>query len=64
MCSQVGAITGAGQQCVLAPLGTGGSNQVSSLAEGLGNTKKAFYRITVRVQGARNSLSYVQVMVY
>jgi Tfp pilus assembly protein PilX len=64
MCSQVGAITGAGQQCVLAPLGTGGSNQVSSLAEGLGNTKKAFYRITVRVEGARNSLSYVQVMVY
>jgi hypothetical protein len=65
MCSLAGAIDVAGQQCVLAqPLNAGGSYQVSGLTAGVGVSKIPYYRITARVQGPRNTLSYVQVMVY
>jgi hypothetical protein len=65
MCNLTGTIAAAGQQCVLAqPFSTTGSNQVNSLTSGVGTSKKPFYRITSRVKGPRNTLSFVQVMVY
>jgi hypothetical protein len=65
MCSLTGTVDAPNQQCVLAnPANAGGSNQVSGLTAGVGITKSPFYRITAMVQGPRNTLSYVQVMVY
>jgi Tfp pilus assembly protein PilX len=65
MCNNTGTIDAPGQLCVLAqPFNASGSNQINSLTSGVGSSKKPYYRITSRVQGPRNTLSYIQVMVY
>jgi Tfp pilus assembly protein PilX len=66
MCSVTGTIDAIGQQCVYAPSANagGGSYQLGGGATGLGTSKKPVYRVTARVLGPRNTLSYSQVMVY
>lgn len=65
LCSLTGMIDAVGQQCVFAPpTNGGGSRQLGGVATGLGITKTPVYRITVRVMGPRDTLSYSQVLVH
>ena len=69
MCAASGATTAAGANCVKASgsggaTGTEGSTKgtVSYSALALPGTNVVYYRVTVRVLGPRNTLSYVQAM--
>jgi hypothetical protein len=65
LCNLTGLIDAVGQQCVLSPpSNSGGSRQLGGAGTGLGITKTPVYRITVRVSGPRDTLSYSQVLVY
>lgn len=67
MCSSVGDATGGTNSCSVAPASTecGGSKTIDSNG-GAGNLTcptQVYYRITVRVDGPRNTSSYTQTMV-
>ena len=64
MCNLTGAIDAVGQECVFAPTANSSSLQLGSPAANLGVVNRPLYRITVRVFGPRNVLSFIQVMVY
>jgi hypothetical protein len=67
MCSLAGSIAGtgapAGQECVtLSDPGKGGPKEAGTKA--LTGTSQVYYRITARIEGPKNTVSYVQTMVY
>ena len=67
MCAQAGAIAGTGapasQECVtLSDPGKGGPKEAGQKA--LVGTSQVYYRITARIEGPKNTVSYVQTMVY
>jgi Tfp pilus assembly protein PilX len=66
LCSTTGATTGvSGQNCATTTTLVGGSTQASPTYTQYGFTAQAqtFYRITVRVNGVKNTVSYVQAIV-
>ena len=62
MCKVSGTITALGQQCVLRTPDNESKAVGNNIAQG--GVNRPYYRITTRVQGPRNTLSYVEVMVY
>jgi Tfp pilus assembly protein PilX len=67
MCRLAGPIAGTGapanQECVtLTDPGKGGPKESGSKA--LTGTSQVYYRITARIEGPKNTVSYVQTMVY
>jgi Tfp pilus assembly protein PilX len=67
MCAQAGAVSGAAapanQECVtVTDPGKGGPKEAGSKA--LAGTAQVYFRITARVEGPKNTVSYVQTMVY
>jgi Tfp pilus assembly protein PilX len=67
MCLLAGSIAGtgapAGQECVtLSDPGKGGPKEAGQKA--LTGTSQVYYRITARIEGPKNTVSYVQTMVY
>jgi Tfp pilus assembly protein PilX len=67
MCAVAGAIAGTGapanQECVtLTDPGKGGPKEAG--AKALTGTSQVYYRITARIEGPKNTVSYVQTMVY
>lgn len=67
MCAVAGPISGTGapanQECVtLTDPGKGGPKESGSKA--LTGTSQVYYRITARIEGPKNTVSYVQTMVY
>jgi hypothetical protein len=67
MCKAAGAITGssapAGQECVtLTDPGKGGPKEAG--AKALTGTSQVYFRITARIEGPKNTVSYIQTMVY
>jgi Tfp pilus assembly protein PilX len=69
LCSQAGAVTSASVSCVKASAG-GGSGPTTGASKGavaygtaaLPGTSNTYYRVTVRVTGPRNTVSYVQAV--
>jgi hypothetical protein len=65
MCSVTGLVAVVGSKCVPVPSTNGvSSKNQSSGGAGVGVSTNTAYRITVRVAGPRNSLSFSQVMVH
>jgi type IV pilus assembly protein PilX len=70
MCAQAGPITGTGappnQECVtLTDAGkTGSKGGVAYGEKALAATSQPYYRITARIDGPKNTVSYVQAMMY
>jgi type IV pilus assembly protein PilX len=70
MCAQTGPITGTGtlpnQECVTLtdPGKTGSKGGVAYGEKALTATSQPYYRITARVDGPKNTVSYVQMMMY
>lgn len=69
LCSQAGSITSAAVSCIKASAGAGTSPAASGtkgvVAYGtaaLPGTSNTYYRVTVRVTGPRNTVSYVQAV--
>jgi Tfp pilus assembly protein PilX len=67
MCKLAGAVAGTGapanQECVtLTDPGKGGPKEAGSPA--LTGTSQVYFRITARIEGPKNTVSYVQTMVY
>lgn len=63
MCAKTGDVVVVGQECVtLADPGKGGPKEAGSPA--LTGTAQVYYRITARIQGPKNTVSYVQTMMY
>jgi type IV pilus assembly protein PilX len=67
MCAVSGAIAGTGapanQECVtVSDPGKGGPKEAGQKA--LVGTSQVYYRITARIEGPKNTVSYVQTMVY
>ena len=65
LCKIPGTINGANQTCAFATSMGSGSTQSSPdySTYGLITTNQVYYRITVRVNGAKNTVAYVQAMV-
>jgi Tfp pilus assembly protein PilX len=65
MCSIPGPINGGGQTCAYSIQNQTGSTQSSPdySSYGLSTAVQAYFRITVRVNGAKNTVSYVQAVV-
>jgi len=65
LCKIPGTINGANQTCAFATSMGSGSTQASPdySSYGLITTNQVYYRITVRVNGAKNTVAYVQAMV-
>ena len=65
MCSIPGPINGGGQTCAYSILNQTGSTQSSPdySSYGLTTSVQAYFRITVRVNGPKNTVSYVQAVV-
>jgi hypothetical protein len=65
MCSIPGPINGGGQTCAYSLQSQTGSTQSSPdySSYGLSTAVQAYFRITVRVNGAKNTVSYVQAVV-
>lgn len=65
MCKQPGSINGGGQSCAYSVQSQTGSTQSAPdySSYGLSTSLQAYYRITVRVNGAKNTVSYVQAVV-
>ena len=65
LCSIPGSINAPGNTCAFATQSLSGSTQSSpTYAQyGLTNSNQAYFRITVRVNGAKNTVSYVQAVV-
>ena len=64
MCGLTGLTSVAGQQCVYPSTAQDGSRQLGGAGASLTPPITPLYRITVRVQGPRNTMSYTQAMVY
>jgi type IV pilus assembly protein PilX len=63
LCNGTGAPTSGGADCQIPPSsGTSGNSKRSSFKAPSGSNQ-AYYRITARVDGPRNTVSYVQVVV-
>lgn len=67
MCAVPGATSGTGapanQECVLvSDPGKGGPKEAGSTA--LAGTSQVYFRVTARIEGPKNTVSYVQTMVY
>jgi hypothetical protein len=67
MCKFAGAIAGSSapvdQECVtLTDPGKGGPKESGTVA--LTGTSQVYYRITARIEGPKNTVSYIQTMVY
>ncbi|MFZ3320889.1 MAG: hypothetical protein WA190_00855 [Usitatibacter sp.] len=65
LCASPGPISGGGQSCSYAVQNQTGSTQSAPdySSYGLSTSLQAYYRITVRVNGAKNTVSYVQAIV-
>jgi len=65
LCSMPGPINGGGQTCSYSVQSQTGSTQSAPdySSYGLSTSLQAYYRITVRVNGAKNTVSYVQAFV-
>jgi len=65
LCSMPGPINGGGQTCSYSVQSQTGSTQSAPdySSYGLSTSLQAYYRITVRVNGAKNTVSYVQAYV-
>jgi len=65
LCSMPGPINGNGQTCSYSAQNQTGSTQAAPdySSYGLSTSLQAYYRITVRVNGAKNTVSYVQAYV-
>lgn len=64
MCSQTGSSTAAGQQCVV-PEGICVNDKGSTASQALNDCSlQPFFRVTARVDGARNTRSYTQVLLF
>jgi Tfp pilus assembly protein PilX len=70
MCSTAGALSAAGVDCVKAstgagstPASTGTKGAVAYGAAALPGVSSTYYRVTVKIAGPRNTLSYVQAVV-
>jgi Tfp pilus assembly protein PilX len=65
MCSIPGSINGSGQTCAFNAQNQTGSTQSSPdySSYGLTTSLQPYFRITVRVNGAKNTVSYVQAVV-
>lgn len=65
LCSTVGATTATGQNCVLVPgdleRGEGGGGAEPGIDSVI---KQPYFRVTARVDGPRNTVSYVQVVMF
>jgi Tfp pilus assembly protein PilX len=64
LCEGTGAITAAGSDCVETPAvaSSGGSSKLAG-SVAFSSSSQVYYRITVRVQGKKNTVSYVQAIV-
>jgi len=63
MCRNAGSITAAGQECVtISDPGKGGPKEAGTKA--LLGTSQVYFRVTARVEGPKNTVSYVQTMMY
>ena len=63
MCLNAGAITAAGQECVtISDPGKGGPKEAGTKA--LVGTSQVYFRVTARIEGPKNTVSYVQTMMY
>lgn len=65
MCSIPGSINGPGQSCATASISGLGSSQgdVTYSDYALKKKNQAYYRITARVNGAKNTVSYIQAVI-
>jgi Tfp pilus assembly protein PilX len=65
LCSNPGTINGTNQSCAVATnIGTGSTQSSPDYSSyGLTTTNQVYYRITVRVNGAKNTIGYVQAVV-
>jgi hypothetical protein len=67
MCAVAGATSGTGapanQECVtVSDPGKGGPKEAGQVA--LIGTSQVYFRVTARIEGPKNTVSYVQTMVY
>jgi type IV pilus assembly protein PilX len=63
MCQKTGAVDAVGQECVtVSDPGKGGPKEAG--AKALTGTSQVYYRVTARIDGPKNTVSYVQTMVY
>jgi Tfp pilus assembly protein PilX len=63
MCLNTGPISAAGQECVtVSDPGKGGPKEAGT--KSLVGTSQAYFRITARIEGPKNAVSYVQTMMY
>jgi hypothetical protein len=63
MCLNTGAVATAGQECVtISDPGKGGPKEAGSKA--LVGTAQVYFRVTARIEGPKNTVSYVQTMMY
>lgn len=64
LCEGTGAITAANANCVETPAvaSSGGSSKLAG-SVAFSSSSQVYYRITVRVQGKKNTVSYVQAIV-
>lgn len=64
LCEGSGALTAAGSYCVETPAvaSSGGSSKLAG-SVAFSSSNQIYYRITVRVQGKKNTVSYVQAIV-
>ncbi len=63
LCNQAGAPNAPGTFCSAPPSGDSSGNSKGSLVIALRVSMKVYYRITVRVDGPRNTVGYVQAIV-
>jgi len=63
MCLKTGAVDLVGQECVtVSDPGKGGPKEAG--AKALTGTSQVYYRVTARIDGPKNTVSFVQTMVY
>ena len=63
MCTNTGAYNATGNQCALQASTTAGTGTSKAVGSYVYNTKPmAYYRVTTRIQGPRNTTSYIQAM--
>ena len=60
------AVTASTQKCVTVKISSGGSQSIGSVYNNpkLSEQLQAYYRVTARVRGPRNTISYSQVIMY
>lgn len=65
LCSMPGTMNGVGQSCAFATNASSGSTQSAPdySSFGLTNANQVYYRVTVRVNGVKNTVGYVQAVI-